>query len=107
MALQALFRTPTGLRKFHFNESLIQELMKSTTRTLRCGRSAVALAVLFGVSSLSLAQMQEKSFEAMAQKFVRMPVVEPGSEMLTKAAAAVNFIKRMELPEASKAINAA
>ena len=107
MALQARYRTQTRLRKYHFNQSLIQELMKSTTRGLRCGRSVVALAVLLGLSSLSPAQTQEKSFEAMAQKFVRMPVVEPDSEMLTKAAAAINFIKRMELPEASKAINAA
>ncbi len=81
--------------------------MKKNTGILRRSRSRLALVMLFGLASVSSAQTQEKSFEAMAQKFVLLPVVEPGSEMLAKAAAAVNFIKRMELPEASKAINEA
>ena len=80
--------------------------MKILTHTI-VRKATVTLAVLCGLSSISVAQTQEKSFEAMAQKFVHMPVVDPGSEMLVKAAAAVNFIKRMELPEASEAINAA
>ncbi|MES2090209.1 MAG: secretion protein [Pseudomonadota bacterium] len=43
----------------------------------------------------------------MISKLTLMPSGEPGSEMLAKAAEAVGFIKRMELPQASKAINEA
>ncbi len=59
------------------------------------------------VSSLSWAQSQEKSFADVANKFVLIPPGDPESEMLTKATVAVNYIKRMELPQASKSINEA
>lgn len=71
------------------------------------GKVAVCLAVALCFSSVSWAQAQEKSFVEMVNKYVVIPPGEPESEMLAKAAVAVNFIKRMELPQASKAINEA
>ncbi|OGB29255.1 MAG: secretion protein [Burkholderiales bacterium RIFCSPLOWO2_12_FULL_61_40] len=71
------------------------------------GKLTVCLAVMLCFSSLSWAQAQEKSFAEMVNKFALIPAGEPESEMLAKAAVAVNFIKRMELPQASKAINEA
>lgn len=71
------------------------------------GKLTVCLAAMLCFSSLSWAQAQEKSFAEMVNKFVLIPAGEPESEMLAKAAVAVNFIKRMELPQASKAINEA
>lgn len=71
------------------------------------GKVAVCLAVMLCFASQSWAQAQEKSFAEMVNKFVQIPAGEPESEMLAKAAVAVTFIKRMELPQASKAINEA
>ncbi len=72
---------------------------------------ALALAALFGLGAglalPSAAQSQEKSFGEMVNKFVQLPAAVPESEMLGKASEAVNFIKRNELPQASKAINEA
>lgn len=81
--------------------------MKNIARILHCGSLSIAVAATLCVSPLAGAQTQEKSFEAMANKFVLIPQGEPESEMLAKAAVAVNFIKRMELPQANKAINEA
>jgi len=71
------------------------------------GKVTVCLLVLLCFASQSWAQAQEKSFAEMVNKFVQIPAGEPESEMLAKAAVAVTFIKRMELPQASKAINEA
>lgn len=76
----------------------------STTRFIK--RSAY-LAVMLCASSLSWAEPQEKSFTDIANKFVLIPPGEPESDMLKKASIAVNYIKHMELPEASRSINEA
>jgi len=55
----------------------------------------------------ALAQVPEKSFSDMVKKFVLVPSGAPDSEMLAKATTAVNFIQRMELPKASRALNEA
>ena len=63
-------------------------------RLSRFGKVSVCLAVMLCTSSLSWAQAQEKSFGDMVSKFVLVPPGEPESEMLARAAVAVNFIKR-------------
>lgn len=67
----------------------------------------LSATLMLGLSSLSFAQPAENSFAEMAGKFVRAPTGAADSEMLAKAAIAVNAIKRMDLPEASKSINEA
>jgi pilus assembly protein CpaC len=82
-------------------------IFNNAVRMMRSGRVSVALAVTLCFSSLSWAQPQEEPFAAMISKFALVPPGKPESEMLAKATAAVNFIKRMELPQASRAINEA
>jgi pilus assembly protein CpaC len=82
-------------------------ILNNAFRILRSGKIPVALAVMLCFSPLSSAQPREESFSDMVSKFVVIPPGEPESEMLAKAAVAVNFIKRMELPQASKSINEA
>ena len=81
--------------------------MKKLLPVRRFATTAVALAALFCVSPTTWAQPAEKSFVDMVNKFVLVPAGEPESEMLAKATVAVNFIKRMELAQAHKAINEA
>lgn len=81
--------------------------MKKNPSFKRFGKATVALAAMVCVSTLSWAQPPEKSFVDMVNKFTLTPTSEPESEMLAKAAVAVNFIKRMALPQANKAINEA
>ena len=73
----------------------------------RFATTSIALAAMLCVSPVSWAQAPEKSFADMINKLKLTPTGEPESEMLSKATAAVNFIKRMELPQANKAINEA
>ena len=73
----------------------------------RFGKTTLAIAAMLCASSTVLAQAPDKSFAQMVKKFVLVPAGEPESEMLAKATRAVNFIQRMELPEASGAINEA
>ena len=69
--------------------------------------TSVALAGMLCASPAAWAQPPEKSFVDMVNQFALTPTGEPESAMLTKATDAVNFIKRMELPQANKAINEA
>jgi tetratricopeptide (TPR) repeat protein len=87
--------------------SKILKSMKNIFRIMRLERALIALMVVLGVPSLSCAQEQEKSFTDMINKFTLTPKGEPESEALKKAAIAVDFLKRMELPQASKEINEA
>lgn len=79
--------------------------MKKQGHPRRLSMLATALALCLALPAW--AQSPEKSFAEMASKFVLIPPGEPESEMLARAAVAVNFIKRMELPQANKAINEA
>lgn len=81
--------------------------MKNIVTPKRYSSASIALAAMMSVSSLSWAQPAEKSFLDMVNKFALVPTGDPESEMLAKATVAVNFIKRMELPQANKAINEA
>lgn len=81
--------------------------MNFTSRFLRVGRAFAAVAAMLCIPLASWGQQQEKSFADMVGKFALIPPGEPESEMLAKAATAVNFIKQMALPQASKAINEA
>ena len=77
---------------------------------IRIKRSAIArlaLVVLLCASPATWAQSPERSFVDMVSKFALTPTSEPESEMLAKTTVAVNFIKRMDLPQAHKAINEA
>jgi tetratricopeptide (TPR) repeat protein len=81
--------------------------MKINAPRSKLTRMVVSLAASLLVSVPIAVQAQEKSFTDMADKFVRIPAAAPDSEMLAKATVAVNYIKRMELPQASRAINEA
>ncbi|MFA6016413.1 MAG: hypothetical protein WC742_15245, partial [Gallionellaceae bacterium] len=81
--------------------------MNNTSRVLRLGITALGLAALLFSSTLIWAKPQEKSFEEMIKKYSLVPPGKPESEMLAKAGNAVNFIRKMELTKASKAINEA
>ncbi|MDD2880834.1 MAG: secretion protein [Rhodoferax sp.] len=81
--------------------------MKKLASIKRFATTSVALAAMLCMSPTAWAQAPEKSFLDMVNKFALTPTGEPESEMLAKATVAVNFIKRMELPQANKAINEA
>ncbi|MEI6734580.1 MAG: tetratricopeptide repeat protein, partial [Comamonadaceae bacterium] len=76
-------------------------------RIKRSARATVALVVLLCASPATWAQSPARSFVDMVSKFTLTPTSEPESEMLAKTAVAVNFIKRMDLPQANIAINEA
>lgn len=84
--------------------------MRNLTSIIRSGKTALAVVAMFGVTTPSWAQITEKSFAAILDKFVQIPAdstAEPEAEMLAKTRLAVNFMKRMELPQASQSINEA
>jgi pilus assembly protein CpaC len=81
--------------------------MPKFTAVLRTGKAAIALASALCVVTPCLADAPAKSFTEMVRKFVLVPAGEPETEMLAKTTAAVNFIQRMELPQASRAVNEA
>lgn len=81
--------------------------MKNIDRFMRFGSISLCLGMMICLSSAASAQSQEKSFGDMINRIALIPTGTPDSEMLAKASVAVNFIKRMELPQASKAINEA
>lgn len=70
-------------------------------------RLAIALAALLGLASTASAQTQERSFEAMINKAGLVLPARPESETLRKASEAIGLLKRMELADASKAMNEA
>lgn len=73
----------------------------------RFHRSALALATALSLSAAAWAAPAEPSFTAMVGKFMLLPSGQPETETLAKATAAVKFIQRGELPQASRAINEA
>ena len=73
----------------------------------RFHRSALALAAALCLSAAAWAAPAEPSFTAMVGKFMLLPSGQPETETLAKATAAVKFIQRGELPQASRAINEA
>lgn len=81
--------------------------MKNIARFMRLGGASVATAALLCTSPLSLAQVQEKSFVEMVKQWPLVPPGKPESAMLARVGVAVNFIKRMELAQASEAVNEA
>jgi pilus assembly protein CpaC len=91
--------------------------MKKDPRTLRAVAVSSGLVVTMLLSPAwaeppekSLTDMTQptgKSFTDMINKFSLTPAGDPGSEMLAKATVAINFIKKMELTQANKAVNEA
>lgn len=73
----------------------------------RFHRSALALAASLCLSATTWAAPAEPSFTAMVGKFMLLPDGQPETDTLAKATAAVKFIQRGELPQASRAINEA
>ncbi|MFZ5525175.1 MAG: secretion protein [Pseudomonadota bacterium] len=80
--------------------------MSHHPQTFRLGRMAAALAVAF--CALSPARADDtRSFADVVKDLPTAPAGAQDSEMLAKAAAAVGFIRKMELPQAHLAINEA
>ena len=82
--------------------------MNTTPSTLRLGKLAAALALTLSVAAPIWAQdIAAKSFTDMVQAVALVPPGTYDSEMLAKVTVAVDFIKRMDLPKAQLAVNAA
>lgn len=62
---------------------------------------------MLSVPAASWAQSPEKSFTDMINRFALVPAGAQESEALAKTTVAINFIRRMELQQANKAINEA
>ncbi len=74
---------------------------------LRLSRITVGMILVFCFPPASWALQKESAFEDIAKNMVLIPPGKPASQMLARATAAVDHIKRMELPQASIAINEA
>jgi pilus assembly protein CpaC len=81
--------------------------MKNIASLIRFGKTSVAIAAMLCVLPAPAALAAEESFASMVRKFTLLPASEPESEMLVKAKVAVNYIQRMELPQANLAVNEA
>ena len=68
---------------------------------------SISVVFMLFTSSWAHGEPEVKSFSEMINKITLIPSDETGSEMLQKAKKAVEHLKRMELIEASKAINEA
>lgn len=73
----------------------------------RFNKSALPLAALLCLLPPAWAAPSDQSFTDMVGKFVLVPPGAPETEMLAKARTAVKYMQRMELPQASHAINEA
>lgn len=82
--------------------------MKKITSIFRLTQVSTALAVALCMATpASWAQGQARSFEDMVKGLQLVPAGQHDSEMLGKTSSAIQFIQRMELPQANKAINEA
>lgn len=81
--------------------------MKNFKAIIRAGQASALLAALLCALPASSASLPEKSFAEMVKKFVLVPKDASSTDMLDKATLAVRHIERMELPEASRALNEA
>ena len=80
--------------------------MISLSHTLRCGRLAAALTLALCAMPVH-ADEPAKSFADMVKELPLVPAGTYDSEMLARVTLAVDFIKRMELPQAHLAVNEA
>ncbi len=74
---------------------------------IRFARHTLVLAALLCALPSGRAQAQDQPFSEMVRKFVLAPPGAPESAMLAKTVTAVQFLQRMELPQASRALNEA
>lgn len=81
--------------------------MKKISHPLRLCKVAAAIAVALCIAPPAWAEETAKSFADMVQELPLVPVGTHDSEMLAKVTVAVNFIKRLELPQAHLAVNEA
>lgn len=82
--------------------------MTHRKHTHRLGQVAAALTVAFCLTSPAWADGEAaRSFADVVKGLNLVPAGAPDSEMLVKAAAAVEFIRQMDLPKAHLAINEA
>lgn len=81
--------------------------MKKMSTAFRLRTIATALTLAFCVTSPAWANAPARSFVEMVKGLPLAPVGTQDSEVLNKVTSAVDFIKRMELPQAQLAINAA
>ncbi|QAU33102.1 secretion protein [Janthinobacterium sp. 17J80-10] len=81
--------------------------MKNIAQTVRRGKIAAAMAAALCVLPAAWAEEPAKSFADMVKELPLVPVGSHDSEMLAKVTVAVNFIQRLELPQAHLAVNEA
>ena len=81
--------------------------MKNIAQLFRFKKTSIALAALLCVAPTSWAQQGDPSFAQMLNRFALAPATAPESEMQVKTSAAINFIKKSELAQASLAANEA
>lgn len=80
---------------------------KKPIQSLARGQRAVALAALLCAATHVLAEVPQASFLQMVERVTLVPPGNNDSEMLAKVTEAVGHIKRLELPQAQLAVNAA
>jgi tetratricopeptide (TPR) repeat protein len=81
--------------------------MTHITHAARFGRVAAATALALSAMSPAWAEEPAKSFADMMRALPQMPASTHDSEMLDRASAAIDYIRRMDLPRAHQAINEA
>lgn len=80
---------------------------KISARWARQKALAAGLAMMLCAAPAWPAQVAQDSFADKVGQFITLPAAAPASDMLQRAVIAVGHIKKMELPQASSAINEA
>jgi pilus assembly protein CpaC len=78
-----------------------------TSALFRFAKAAVAVAAALCIATPAWADTPDRSFVEMVDKIALVPAGPHDSEMLAKVSEAVGYIKRLELPRAQLAVNAA
>lgn len=78
-----------------------------TSALSRFSRAATAVAAALCIATPAWADTAERSFIEMVDKIALVPAGQHDSEVLAKVTEAVGYIKRLELPQAQLAVNAA
>jgi tetratricopeptide (TPR) repeat protein len=81
--------------------------MKKIIHTARLGKVVAAVVVALCLISPVGAEETAKSFVDMVKELPLVPAGPQDSEVLSKVTLAIDFIKRLELPQANLAVNAA
>ncbi len=100
-------RCPTGFADPAAHPGSTVTIKDNRPTLARFGKATLALAALLCIAQPSAAKSPDRSFVEMVDQVALIPPGTHDSEMLAKVTDAIGFIKRMELPRAQLAVNAA